>query len=172
MQPSSVSYGVQTLKRARFRAIPNTVASGPPGYVRPIPYRPRGSPRVLADNSSRISGRFVNKYPRTSPRNPRSEAPQRPSSRSRSTNPYAGPLRGVHVAIRVKELCTTGQLDAAIEYCSKIPTALQGPVPWNTIIQAALEAKRYNFAYTQFLEVSVMFQQLQARNSDGRCTFR
>ncbi|KAG9125659.1 hypothetical protein FRC07_006722 [Ceratobasidium sp. 392] len=30
-------------------------------------------------------------------------------------------------------------------------TALQGPAAWNTIIQAALEAKRYNLAYTQFL---------------------
>ncbi|KAG9104274.1 hypothetical protein FRC06_004024 [Ceratobasidium sp. 370] len=71
--------------------------------------------------------------------------------RSGSRDPGAGPLREVHVAIRVKELCKTGQLDEAILYCNNLPTALQGPVAWNTVIQAALEAKRYTFAYTQFL---------------------
>ncbi|QRV87787.1 pentatricopeptide repeat-containing protein 5, mitochondrial [Ceratobasidium sp. AG-Ba] len=68
-----------------------------------------------------------------------------------SKHSQAGPLRENHVAIRVKELCATGQLEQAIDYCNNVPTAVQGPVAWNTIIQAALDAKRYNFAYTQFL---------------------
>jgi hypothetical protein len=157
MQTRSISHGVQNLTRARSRAIPVAVASR---TVQPTSYKPRGGPKVLADNGSRVSRRFVNEPPKSFRKTQisRSDSLQKLSNRSSLKNYYAGPLREVHIAIRVKELCTTGQLDAALDYCSNIPTAVQGPVAWNTIIRAALEAKRYNFAYTQLIAVSVMFQ--------------
>ncbi|KAF8605364.1 hypothetical protein BDV93DRAFT_490711 [Ceratobasidium sp. AG-I] len=63
----------------------------------------------------------------------------------------SGPPREVHVAHTVKELCKEGKLDEAVEYCENTPVALQGPVAWNTVITYALQEKRYNFAYQQFL---------------------
>ncbi|KAG8679268.1 hypothetical protein FRC08_017089, partial [Ceratobasidium sp. 394] len=89
-----------------------------------------------------LSGRTQNQTSKRFPNIPR---------RLGSGGSGAGPLRENHVAIRVKELCKTAQLDEAILYCNNLPTALQGPVAWNTVIQTALEAKRYNFAYTQFI---------------------
>lgn len=74
----------------------------------------------------------------------------------RSSSPRVGPPREVHVAQIVKKLCSEGKLAEAIEYCTNAPAALQGPVAWNTIINHALEAKRYTFAYQQFLAVSAL----------------
>ncbi|KAG8742261.1 hypothetical protein FRC10_001748 [Ceratobasidium sp. 414] len=107
----------------------------------------------LANNGSTTVSGSKTLSPQEFPREAQSsrsnyyQIPQKLGSRDSD----AGPLREVHVAIRVKELCKTGQLDEAIHYCNNIPTALQGPIAWNTVIQTALEAKRYNFAYTQFL---------------------
>jgi hypothetical protein len=66
-----------------------------------------------------------------------------------------GLLHEVHIATTVKELCGAGKLEEAIEYCENVPTALQGPVAWNTVIKGALDAKMYNSAYKLYQQVNV-----------------
>ncbi|KAJ1308994.1 hypothetical protein OPQ81_004676 [Rhizoctonia solani] len=68
-----------------------------------------------------------------------------------------GPLREVHIATRVKELCHAGKLEEAADVCQNTPAALQGAPAWNTVIYHALSKGRYNYGYT-------LYQQMKKRH--------
>lgn len=68
------------------------------------------------------------------------------------------PLLEPHVlSQRLKKLCESGQLEAAIDMLKNAPQGAQTTPVWNTLIWETLKAQRWNLSYKLYTDVSTRY---------------
>ncbi|KAF9221962.1 hypothetical protein BS17DRAFT_736435 [Gyrodon lividus] len=113
--------------------------------------RPRHSsanrvPRDSIDNVPPIT-----RFPPSS----RSIPPASPEKRSAKSENGQSPklLRPYDLALQLKQLCSEGNLNGAIERLQSVPRDAQNTAVWNTMLSLCMSRKRFQLAYTLFTDM-------------------